>query len=1338
MWDVKTIRSRTRLSLAILAAAATLCISSPARGDDRDLLRESAGRPYVFILLDTSGSMHWAPPCSQALFDGIPTGCDPNVATDPPCQRCDYLCPTGDCFTPLNGDDSASKLFQAKDALYQVINGTEDIDFGFATFNQDGLRMSHKHWLYKATTVGPVIPGFGAFPAIGVEDVFGYQWNCNNGGGDANVGCTSGNAADLNDAWDTARVHRLPKGGDDFSQVQTFYIRGRDTSNNLQTYRVTYTRVSGNLGDNTIVVQVDPDRCTNSGCTTVSQDPTLLNVIFSKVSDFDSWDYSVGRGPAQLSYFNQGEASDSPAGNTCYGWDPNTDSNSDQFNNYSIRWPTTQAPNPAFRPSLDQGDVLPLSWNTDNKTAVLQRLAPNLALGETTPDFRVARYFQNTPTNSRLVLRDESARPILAFGSTPLGASISDFRAWYTGCSSGTCPSTSGWRGLAAANDPNWGCRRKYLLIVTDGDETCNGEDAACNGTLALAGQEGIQTYVVAYGVQAASGNVLSCMATNGGTGAPIYPQNKQQLIAALNQIFGDISEQTRTFASAAVPSVQAQVADKIYLTSFTPLNNAAVWPGHVDAYLKPLPLTDAGTPNRDLACSGSVESSCHAWDAGDLLVDQAPTSAEVNADTYKLGSDPTYRRVYYPMAQAGNAIPLSKRLFEPPTTQGVWLDLFTGLGVPYNVTNTAPAQTETTSIIRFTLRQKNDTIDNPDGTTQNITYVLGDIFHSNPVVVSNPNRFRYFTADLYGNGRDCTATSNPNLGYRCFFNKHLYRRKMLLVGSDDGQLHAFDAGIFTGTVSDGAVTGEFDDGSGHELFSIIPRVLMPKVRQLAETTEQDWALDGTVVVDDVFIDPEHSGTPDSTQRQWRTVAVTGLREGGRGYVALDITQPDQYQAGPLTQGFFLPDPGPGYVPSCLANYSSTNCGPVPFPSVLWEFSDAEIPDEDGNGYPDLGETWSIANTGRIKVIEDGETVDKFVAVVGGGMDPDKVDRAGDWLYIIDVETGKPIYKRQLVGSAPSEPAAVDSDQNGYLDTIYIGTTAGYMYKADISTPEPIEEVTIPDPGGTTVHRVTASAWEPFPIFTTGGRPIYFPPAVIYVAKLGRYALGFGTGDREDLWSVTGQSGRFYLILDEGFTAMTSGLPLDETSYQAISAVGGEDTGASYLLDPVSGRRPGWHIDLGTDERVITKAFSLSGVTVFTSYIPENQVSGGTSDAVCSRTGQSRIFVVYTDSANAVLTLEDQKTRFWLVSEFVTDPYTEQSATKNPPSSGGGTGSSGPNSDQMNDDLRRVMETLRSLFPDNCKFANFTLNMKTVRSDTGVVFIAPVPICIVEKNWKEF
>ena len=72
-------------------------------------------------------------------------------------------------------------------------------------------------------------------------------------------------------------------------------------------------------------------------------------------------------------------------------------------------------------------------------------------------------------------------------------------------------------------------------------------------------------------------------------------------------------------FASAAVPSVQANIADKIYLSSFTPLNESSVWPGRLDAFLKPLPVDADGLPDRSVLCqSGVIDAECFAWDAGD------------------------------------------------------------------------------------------------------------------------------------------------------------------------------------------------------------------------------------------------------------------------------------------------------------------------------------------------------------------------------------------------------------------------------------------------------------------------------------------------------------------------------------------------------------------------------------------------------------------------------------------------------------------------------------------------------------------------------------------------
>ncbi|HSL82173.1 MAG TPA: hypothetical protein VLF66_05320, partial [Thermoanaerobaculia bacterium] len=529
------------LPLALALALGAALAGAPAESDDRDLLRKGTAKPYVFILFDTSGSMAWSPRCTaEQLAAG----------------ECDVLCPTGDCFVPRNGDDPSSRLYQAKEALYEVIQASDDVDFGFATYNQDALRVRHKHWLYRATEEGPSIGGGVRIPGLGSVEVFGDQWRCDRGN---DVGCNDANPfdnpADVDDPWERERVRRLPKGGDGFDQTQRYFVRRSGT-----VYEVTYRPVSGALGDATIDVRIEVDVCSGGSCVTdVSGSPAI--VTFERVDQFISWDNTPKRDNPQQSFFHQADGSPATAGATCDGWEGNDDSGQDAFNNVNLKVPTTRHPD---FDALDRGDMIPLTWEADNRARILDRLAPNRALGETRPDFTVARYLEDAPGGRGVLeLEDPLARPLIAFGATPLGNSIRDFRTWYAGCPQGACPRGSGWQDVAAANDPDWGCRRVYLLVLTDGDDTCPGADA-CSATASLLAQEDVKTYVVGFGLQNTPGNRLTCMAANGGSGEPIFPQDKQELIDALTSIFSEIQEDARSFASAAVPTVQASVEDAI------------------------------------------------------------------------------------------------------------------------------------------------------------------------------------------------------------------------------------------------------------------------------------------------------------------------------------------------------------------------------------------------------------------------------------------------------------------------------------------------------------------------------------------------------------------------------------------------------------------------------------------------------------------------------------------------------------------------------------------------------------------------------------------------------
>jgi Tfp pilus tip-associated adhesin PilY1 len=719
-------------------------------------------------------------------------------------------------------------------------------------------------------------------------------------------------------------------------------------------------------------------------------------------------------------------------------------------------------------------------------------------------------------------------------------------------------------------------------------------------------------------------------------------------------------------------------------------------------------------------------------------------TAATLDASVLKIGPALDERRVFYAQAPSGSTLPRSLRLLVPPGgdpgTDPDWLDLFSGLGV--TGATAADKKTAAESIIGQTLAIKNSSIG-----SDAVSYVLGDIFHSDPVLVDRPNDFFFYAANLR-NENGC--------GYKCFSDKQRYRRKLLVVGSNDGQLHFFDAGIW----DPGPTNPHFTAGTGRELFSFIPRLVLPAVRELAEGDRHVFGVDSTPRADDVFIDPIHNGVPDPTERKWRTVLIGGLREGGSpmgsssritdfvsGYYALDITQPDKMNSKgePISNGT---------LPDCLSQTNQVvgGCGDLPFPALLWEFTDSTAGsrwDEDLNGFADLGETWSVPTVGRVKVIENGQVREKFVAIFGGGMDAEHKTnmKKGNWLYMVDVETGIPIYKRPLVGSMVADPAAIDVDVDGYLDLLYVGTTAGFIYKVDISDPAPLETVTLPKTSAipnlaanvtttrivdTDTAVVSNSTWDPVPIFDTIGRPIFYAPVAFYVTSQNRFALAFGTGNRENLWDFAGQDGRFYMIIDDNFgpTELSSGIiPLDENDYQKVTPDGSPTPGADFVLAPAAGKQRGWFMALEDDERVITQAFGLAGVVIFSSYQPAITQNG----PVCARGGNSRIFVVYANNANPLMTVDGDKSRYRNVPEFVTNPYVEQGATKNPNNQRPGD----RNSEQLSAEQLEIMETLKKFFPPCAKFGNYWISVGGIRSDTGYERYATIPIGICQRNWKE-
>ena len=476
--------------------------------------------PYVFILLDVSGSMDHATSCSQAQCDA---------------GQCSYVCSGLQCHTPTQGDHAGSKWSQTRQALYNVLSEIHDVNFGFATFsNQETLRVRAKHWLYQADTAGPVIPGSSAFPAAGSQEVFGLTWSCTAGASD---GCSVSVPADLNDAWEVTRVRRLPKGGDAFNQTVDVYLRvGAST-----VYRARYEPVGGGSLGSPIQTNVTTVRCTNGTCSTFIPVGSQT-VSWTPVGDFLSWENASSSASRiqPYSYFNQSAASDSVGQGLCPSpakWEPNGDDDADAYVqspglSYSLKQPTDASdPRGTF---FAVGDVIPLDWTNPHRDDVLARLAPNLAVDPlAVPDFRTAAYFEDHPMPGEvfLRLRDESERPLVPLGLTALGGTIRDFRTWYDGCTG--CASLTGWNDVAVNLDPLWGC----LLILTDSGEECSGPNT-CADIAALNSQTGLKTSVIAVGVP--YGNPVNCVVQNG-KGVAYYVSTRQEIEDSLQDFFTNI-----------------------------------------------------------------------------------------------------------------------------------------------------------------------------------------------------------------------------------------------------------------------------------------------------------------------------------------------------------------------------------------------------------------------------------------------------------------------------------------------------------------------------------------------------------------------------------------------------------------------------------------------------------------------------------------------------------------------------------------------------------------------------------------------------------------------------
>ena len=446
----------------------------------------------------------------------------------------------------------------------------------------------------------------------------------------------------------------------------------------------------------------------------------------------------------------------------------------------------------------------------------------------------------------------------------------------------------------------------------------------------------------------------------------------------------------------------------------------------------------------------------------------------------------------------------------------------------------------------------------------------LGDIINSNPTYVGKPI-FDY---------PDTLETPT----YSSFATPLAGRQPMVYVGANDGMLHGFRA------------------SDGREEMAYVPNLVYSNIttNNLSLLTSTSYShryyVDGTPTVGDVF-----------TGGAWRTMLVGGLRKGGKGYYALDITNPASF----------------------------TESVPNAQQLVKWEFTD-----------PDLGFSYSQATI--VKVADStgtGTPKGRWAAVFGNGYNNTGTGRA--MIYIVDIADGSLIQKIDTGVSGGggtlanpngmATPAVIDLNDDYIADYIYAGDLLGKMWRIDVRSP-------------------TTSDWSLAanvqPLFTAidslnAVQPITTKPAVgFHPSGFGGLMVYFGTGkfleNGDNAATGVQQIQSFYGIYDRGVTGRStepskaSPVVRADLLQQTISATVGtvgtfstrniSNNPIAWRLDGVTASQQlGWYVNLPTSgERQVTDPLVRESRVIFTTMIP--------SPDACNPSGTGWLMVLNTEN----------------------------------------------------------------------------------------------------------
>ena len=508
----------------------------------------------------------------------------------------------------------------------------------------------------------------------------------------------------------------------------------------------------------------------------------------------------------------------------------------------------------------------------------------------------------------------------------------------------------------------------------------------------------------------------------------------------------------------------------------------------------------------------------------------------------------------------AGEKFPASRKI-------QTYLGAATGTLVDFNASNMTPAllnvatDADRNAVVNYI---RGPAASTPDG------WLLGDISRTGPVTIGTPN---VYYRDLWDtNGAFAVFRDNNK---RTFDNGE----RIVVAGTNAGQLHGFRA------------------KTGTELWSFIPPNLLPKLKSLAHTTHpsdlpHQYLVDGQIKVGNVWLGSGNGKTKNA--HDWKTLLIFGE---GRG--AGDTLWSS---AASCSTGFSRTYSAatPHYCGYHALDVTNTGS-----PSYKWHlnFSDA-------SSARYMGDPWNEMQMGRVRTGSPSTDTERWVGFVGGGYNPLAYNGSNESLpgkafYAVDLKDGDILWSythgssganAKMKYSIPAPATLVDTDGDSFIDTAYVGDLWGNMWRFTLCRAADI------------ASGCSVSNWQGSLLLENNmsyATPIYTSPVVSMDSERKPWVF-WGTGDKNNPTSANGTTrDYFYGIKDADRTATRNATSFTDNTSTAVS-------------------NGGWRIQLGEREKVLSRATVVDGILYFATYTPPPATA-----SPCSVAGKAKLYGVH-------------------------------------------------------------------------------------------------------------